>query len=168
MKLPLLAVILGPTASGKTSLSLALAEQFQGEIVSCDSVAVYRELEIGTARQPLSITVRIDKEPECSPRVREAIYRIAQEALSNVVRHAQARSVSVELGNEGDLVTLEIVDDGVGFDADADQPGRLGQVSMRERATALGGTLGVTSQLRAGTTIRAVIPCEASASCDSD
>ncbi len=47
---PLLLTVLGPTASGKTSLSLYLAEQLQGEIVSCDSVAVYRELEIGTAK----------------------------------------------------------------------------------------------------------------------
>jgi tRNA dimethylallyltransferase len=50
MSLPLLVVILGPTASGKTALSLHVAERFQGEIVSCDSVAVYRELEIGTAK----------------------------------------------------------------------------------------------------------------------
>src|SRR5579872_4308873 len=47
---PLLIVILGPTGSGKTALSLALAEQFAGEIVSCDSIAVYREFEIGTAK----------------------------------------------------------------------------------------------------------------------
>lgn len=47
---PLLVVLLGPTASGKTSLSLRLAERRQGEIVSCDSVAVYREFEIGTAK----------------------------------------------------------------------------------------------------------------------
>ena len=47
---PLLVVILGPTASGKTALSLALATQFDGEVVNCDSVAMYRELEIGTAR----------------------------------------------------------------------------------------------------------------------
>jgi tRNA dimethylallyltransferase len=47
---PLLLVILGPTGSGKTALSLKLAEEFGGEIVSCDSVAVYRELEIGTAK----------------------------------------------------------------------------------------------------------------------
>jgi len=47
---PLLIVILGPTASGKTALSLALAERFQGEIVNCDSVAMYREFEIGTAK----------------------------------------------------------------------------------------------------------------------
>jgi len=47
---PLLLVILGPTGSGKTALSLALAEQFRGEIVNCDSVAAYREFEIGTAK----------------------------------------------------------------------------------------------------------------------
>jgi tRNA dimethylallyltransferase len=47
---PLLVVILGPTASGKSSLAIALAQRFQGEIVSCDSVAVYREFEIGTAK----------------------------------------------------------------------------------------------------------------------
>lgn len=47
---PLLVVILGPTASGKTALSLALAEKYHGEIVNCDSVAMYREFEIGTAK----------------------------------------------------------------------------------------------------------------------
>jgi len=47
---PLLLVIVGPTASGKTALSLKLAEEFGGEVVSCDSVAVYREFEIGTAK----------------------------------------------------------------------------------------------------------------------
>ena len=47
---PLLVVILGPTASGKTALSLALAEKFNGEIVNCDSVAMYREFDIGTAK----------------------------------------------------------------------------------------------------------------------
>jgi tRNA dimethylallyltransferase len=50
MSLPLLVVILGPTASGKTALSLHVAERMQGEVVSCDSVAVYREFEIGTAK----------------------------------------------------------------------------------------------------------------------
>jgi tRNA dimethylallyltransferase len=50
MSLPLLVVIVGPTASGKTALSLHVAGRLQGEIVSCDSVAVYRELEIGTAK----------------------------------------------------------------------------------------------------------------------
>jgi tRNA dimethylallyltransferase len=52
--LPLLVVVLGPTASGKTALSLALAKRFNGEIVSCDSIAVYRDFEIGTAKPTLA------------------------------------------------------------------------------------------------------------------
>jgi tRNA dimethylallyltransferase len=51
---PLLVVILGPTGSGKTALSLSLAERFGGEIVNCDSVAMYREFELGTAKPTVS------------------------------------------------------------------------------------------------------------------
>ena len=51
---PLLVVILGPTASGKTALSLSIAQEFQGEIVNCDSVAMYREFDIGTAKPSLA------------------------------------------------------------------------------------------------------------------
>lgn len=51
---PLLVVVLGPTASGKTALSLSLAEHFRGEIVNCDSVAIYREFEVGTAKPTLA------------------------------------------------------------------------------------------------------------------
>jgi tRNA dimethylallyltransferase len=55
---PLLVVVLGPTASGKTALSLALAECFHGEVVNCDSVAMYREFEIGTAKPTASERAR--------------------------------------------------------------------------------------------------------------
>jgi tRNA dimethylallyltransferase len=56
---PLLVVLLGPTASGKTALSLTLAERFNAEIVSCDSVAVYRGMEIGTAKPSLAERARV-------------------------------------------------------------------------------------------------------------
>jgi tRNA dimethylallyltransferase len=56
---PLLVVVLGPTASGKTALSLALAERFRGEIVNCDSVALYREFDIGTAKPTASERARV-------------------------------------------------------------------------------------------------------------
>ncbi|MBV8113279.1 MAG: tRNA (adenosine(37)-N6)-dimethylallyltransferase MiaA [Silvibacterium sp.] len=56
---PLAVILLGPTASGKTALSLTLAEKFHGEIVSCDSVAVYREMEIGTAKPTPAERARI-------------------------------------------------------------------------------------------------------------
>ncbi|HUC30480.1 MAG TPA: tRNA (adenosine(37)-N6)-dimethylallyltransferase MiaA [Candidatus Acidoferrum sp.] len=56
---PLLVVVLGPTASGKTALSIALAERFNGEIVNCDSVAMYREFDIGTAKPTTAERVRV-------------------------------------------------------------------------------------------------------------
>jgi len=56
---PLLVVILGPTASGKTALSLSLAEKFHGEIVNCDSVAMYREFDIGTAKPTIAERSRV-------------------------------------------------------------------------------------------------------------
>ena len=56
---PLAVIILGPTGSGKTALSLALAERFNGEIVSCDSVAVYRGMELGTAKPTLAERARV-------------------------------------------------------------------------------------------------------------
>jgi tRNA dimethylallyltransferase len=56
---PLLVVVLGPTASGKTALSVALAERFRGEVVNCDSVAMYREFEIGTAKPSAGERARV-------------------------------------------------------------------------------------------------------------
>src|ERR1700757_618320 len=56
---PLLVVILGPTASGKSALAISLAEEFSGEMVSCDSVAVYRNFEIGTAKPSRDDRARI-------------------------------------------------------------------------------------------------------------
>ena len=56
---PLVVVILGPTGSGKTALSLCLAEQFSGEVVSCDSVAVYRGMDLGTAKPSLEVRARV-------------------------------------------------------------------------------------------------------------
>ncbi len=59
VNLPLLVVVLGPTASGKTFLALHLADRLHGEIVSCDSVAVYREFEIGTAKPSPADRLRV-------------------------------------------------------------------------------------------------------------
>ena len=56
---PLAVIVLGPTGSGKTALSLELAERFNGEIVSCDSVAVYRGMELGTAKPTAEERARI-------------------------------------------------------------------------------------------------------------
>ncbi len=92
-----------------------------------------------------------------------AVYRIAQEALTNVARHAGARQVSVLLERPDREVRLIIEDDGRGFDLDAvlsqaTAEGRLGLAGMRERATLVGGTLEIESAPGQGTTVYARIP----------
>jgi signal transduction histidine kinase len=95
------------------------------------------------------------------PTVEVALYRIAQEALANVQKHSDARSVRLRLRFLPGAVCLEVSDDGVGFDLE-DEHGagrsRLGIAGMRERASIVGGTLRVTSRPGAGTQIATSIP----------
>jgi signal transduction histidine kinase len=89
---------------------------------------------------------------------RQALYRVAQEALQNAARHAAATHVAVRLFHEPPVVVLEVADDGRGFDPDAEFPGRLGLRSMRERAAAEGGRLAIASRPGRGTLVRAEFP----------
>ena len=90
------------------------------------------------------------------------LYRIVQEALANVARHASARRVSVRLARTGARVTAAVSDDGVGFDLDAGRVGGLGLVTMRERAELIGATLAIRSRPGRGTEIRVTLPADAS------
>jgi len=90
-----------------------------------------------------------------------ALYRILQEALKNVQKHASARRVSVHLEKQGNSVQLRIKDDGIGFYLErhpAERSSDLGLLSMSERAAYVGGTLKVTSARHAGTSIKVLIP----------
>ncbi len=110
------------------------------------------------ARHRVGVKATLCEEPEASLETKEAIYRIAQEALHNTVKHAHARNVRMEMECASGKITLEISDDGVGFKVGDDFPGHLGLRSMRERASELGGTLQVDSAIGKGTLIRAQIP----------
>jgi signal transduction histidine kinase len=88
-----------------------------------------------------------------------ALFRIVQEALANVAKHAQARRVEVAMTRDRRGVTLRVADDGRGFDPQAPRPGtHLGLWSMRERVEQLGGQFEIESAPGAGTTVRAIIP----------
>jgi signal transduction histidine kinase len=89
----------------------------------------------------------------------EAVYRIAQEALHNALRHASPTRVSVTLRADNGALVLEVVDDGHGFDPSAPSR-RLGLASMRERARAAGGRLDVVSRSGVGTTVRLEVPTD--------
>jgi two-component system, NarL family, sensor histidine kinase UhpB len=96
--------------------------------------------------------------PALRPEAAVALFRIAQEALSNSAKHAAARSIRVTLGVENGEVMLTIDDDGRGFDAGSVRRGRWGMSTMRERAEAAGGRLAVESTPGRGTSVRAAVP----------
>jgi signal transduction histidine kinase len=86
------------------------------------------------------------------------LYRVAQEALRNVATHARARNVAVSLDRNDGHLTMEVTDDGCGFDPAASRPSGLGLVSLHERVRMLGGTLAVTAAPNAGTRIAVTLP----------
>jgi tRNA dimethylallyltransferase len=97
--LPPLIVLCGPTASGKTALALTLAEQFSGEIISCDSVAVYRGMEIGTAKPTLAERARvphhlIDILTPDQPCTAGDYSRLAREAIVGITQRGQTPIVA--------------------------------------------------------------------------
>jgi PAS domain S-box-containing protein len=102
-------------------------------------------------RMPVTTTVV----GECHPpaEVKEALYRISQEALNNVVRHAGASRAIVRLERTGEQVTLSISDNGRGFDPDDESPDQLGLGIMRERAQAVDAAFAVASEPGRGTEI---------------
>jgi signal transduction histidine kinase len=90
----------------------------------------------------------------------EHLYRIALEAMNNAVKHARPRRIDIDVSQDVDegTVHLRVADDGIGFDTSEEHLGHLGLGTMRERATALGGSLTVSSQRGVGTQVSVVVP----------
>ena len=111
-------------------------------------------------RHDIKTSLTSDGLPERLPAdVETALYRITQEALTNVARHARARQVRVMIGTIGDEIRLEIEDDGVGFGSRDGVPAGTGLIGIRERVRALGGELTLTS--RKGLRLNVQVPLPA-------
>ncbi len=113
-------------------------------------------------RVPLKINVEISGEPRpIDPLTNTALFRVAQEALTNVVKHAQATTAKVRLCYEPDAIVLQVEDDGCGFDmtvrSDASHPA-WGLLGMEERTSLLGGRFAIQSQPSHGTRIEVTVP----------
>ncbi len=119
----------------------------------CDLLHQLANSITGRARVPVSVEVEGDCDVPVDVKV--ALYRIAQEALNNVAKHADATQVMVTLQFRTDCVNLRIRDDGYGFDLDSVPPDSLGLGIMRERAQAIGAGLNIESELGKGTAIEA-------------
>jgi PAS domain S-box-containing protein len=120
--------------------------------------AIEKQVAAVQARHNLRVTTAIGLEPEVPLPTKEAVYRITQEALQNIVKHARAHTVELTLEEHPDELVLRIADDGVGFDPSAAFPGHLGLLSMRERAAALGGSLEIQSAQGEGTHVTVHMP----------
>jgi signal transduction histidine kinase len=126
-------------------LGLAPALRWQ-----CDRLSRHSNTRVGFASS--QATRRL------TPGVETSLYRVAQEALTNIARHAQATSVDVTLDYRHDHICLTITDNGRGFAEDSGQGRGLGLLGMRERLGAVGGTLYIDSQADSGTTLHIEVP----------
>jgi signal transduction histidine kinase len=99
-----------------------------------------------------------DDEPQVPLPIKEALYRIGREALHNIVKHANASKVTLDVRCEPDAIALELTDNGVGFDTGGEFPGHLGLKSMRERAARLNGVFELESAPGQGTRLYTRIP----------
>ncbi len=110
------------------------------------------------SRYEFRVDADFGTEPAISMSIKETLYRIVQEALQNIVRHANPSRVGLHLEDGPDGIVLRIEDDGVGFEAGGRFPGHLGLRSMRERAARHGAVLEVDSAPGRGTRLRVCVP----------
>jgi PAS domain S-box-containing protein len=110
------------------------------------------------ARYGVEVILNVCEEPEVSLNIKEAMYRIAQEALHNAIKHGRPSRIEINLFQEEGTLGLDVCDDGIGFNARAVFPGHLGLRSMQERAVGTHGTLVINSEIGRGTEIHSRIP----------
>jgi len=143
------------------TLSFDLRPSLLDDLGLAAAVEAYAKRQTEPARLSLGLAVTVDG--HVSKEVETACFRIVQEAVTNVVRHARATRLELDLRTDGSCLRLAVRDDGVGFDArtlraTAPVEHRLGLVGMRERAQHVGGDLEIDSQPRAGTLVCARFP----------
>jgi PAS domain S-box-containing protein len=120
--------------------------------------ALQKQAAATRARHAIAVELALCDEPEAPLEVKEALYRIAQEALHNTVKHARASTVELRLAATDGALRLEIRDDGRGFDTSSSFPGHLGLVSMRERVARLAGGVTIDSAPGEGTCVQVTLP----------
>ncbi len=122
--------------------------------------ALTKQVAVLRTRYKLTVEADLGEEPNLSLEMKHALYRIAQEAFHNIVKHARASTVVLRLTEQANEIILEVRDNGRGFDPEGLFPGHLGLRSMHERVTKMGGTLSIESVAGQGTCVGARMPIE--------
>jgi PAS domain S-box-containing protein len=119
--------------------------------------ALNKQADALRARHHVEVVLELCEEPPLPIGTKVSLYRVAQEALNNTVKHAHASRIDIRMACEDGLLRLAVEDDGTGFDPHQEFPGHLGLQSMRERMEGLGGQLSIESAPEAGTRVVASI-----------
>lgn len=123
------------------------------------AAALKARLDAVEARSEMQVKLDVRGERRLPTQMELELYRIAQEALANISKHARATEVAVHLEFADDRVVMQISDNGLGFVlAQAQEKGTVGLHSMQERAAKLGGSLDISTSPQSGTTIRVEVP----------
>ncbi len=151
--------VIGLAAAGLAEMR-ALLFELRPESLEAEGlvVALTKQVAVLQSRYKLSVEADLHDEPELPMEIKHALYRIAQEALHNIVKHARASAVVLRLTSHERETILEVRDDGRGFDPTRAFPGHLGLHSMRERIARVGGAFAIESHPGQGTAIRVRIP----------
>jgi signal transduction histidine kinase/sensor domain CHASE-containing protein len=121
-------------------------------------VALNKRAEAISARHQINVNLDLCEEPPIPLKMKESLYRVAQEALNNIVKHARATRVDLSLACVNGTIDLEVKDNGTGFDSNQDFPGHFGLHTMRERIEGLGGEFVIESALTEGPRIFVRVP----------
>jgi two-component system sensor histidine kinase UhpB len=152
--------LVGQTLDGVRRLAVHLGPSVLEDLGLCAGLEWLADRVRAETR--LVVDLRLDCDgSHASPEVAVAIFRVAQEALTNAVRHAHATRVDVRLGTNGSSLALSIADDGSGFDvaqAQARPTASVGLFGMAERIALVGGDLDIDSSPGGGTRIRVSVP----------
>ena len=132
--------------AGKSTVDEEVLDDVEDALVSAD-VGIETTVEI---------IVRIEKQDPLTPEVHFALYRVVQEALNNIARHALASQIEVYFNSDSGHVDLTIQDDGLGFEPDNIGPGHLGLSIMKDRIQSIGGSLETISHKGEGTRIKVI------------
>jgi signal transduction histidine kinase len=138
----------------------ALIFELRPESLATEGIiaALSKQVAVLRTRYKLSVDTQLGEEPTLSLEDKQALYRIAYEALHNTVKHACAHTVILRLSRQDSELILEVSDDGKGFDPTASFPGHLGLNSIQERAARLSGSCFIESVPSQGTHIYVRIP----------
>jgi len=154
------------TATAALAEMRALIYQLRPPVLTDQGLVAALNQHIGalSRREAIRAEMSVAGDERYARGAEQAIFRIVQEALNNVVKHANASTVSVTLEFTPELVRVSVADNGVGFDIQSVESGKtssgrhLGLISMRERAAELGGTMELHSRPGGGTEIVVLVP----------